>query len=731
MSSARPALRALASARGIEDGHHDQTGREWRETSDATREALLDAMGFEASNERACENALARIEADAIERVLAPVAVWRMQALSWPRVALRIPAGLGWPLRVELELVQEDGHRAETGHLCGRAEVGAHASFELPCVPPEGEHDLRVRLRGASATREVRQRWIVVPRTALTAREALGATAARGVIANLYSVRSERGFGFGDFADLGRLIAACGSNGLDFIGLNPLHALRHAGDGVSPYSPVSRLFRSWLYLDLDAVPELATDADARRLLDSPAMRQRIAVLRAADRIDSEAVRDAKRDVLRVLHRAFATQHRSRDTARGRAHAAYRTAQGTLLDDYATFAALDAWLARDPAIGHDVRRWPDGFRDPRSPEVAAFRGAHAEEIAFERWLQFETDRQFAAAARKARDAGMRIGLHSDLAIGSAPDSADVWAFPGLFVRGASVGAPPDDYSSTGQDWGFPPIDPNRLEADGARFWLALVRASMAHVGAVRIDHALSFIRLYWIPAGRSGSEGAYVRQPTELLLGILALESRRHRALVIGEDLGTVPADLPPALASFGILSSRVLLFERDGASLRPPALLSARALLTADTHDLAPLAGWLEGRDLTLRHAAGQLDDAALAAQRARRDDDRRALLARLRDEGLLPTNRDPADDTTANADEIIDAVHALLRRAPSPLVGHSLDDLAREREPINLPGLDLSQHPSWQRRMTRTLDEILPALESLGTTRGAEGETEAQAARP
>jgi 4-alpha-glucanotransferase len=240
--------------------------------------------------------------------------------------------------------------------------------------------------------------------------------------------------------------------------------------------------------------------------------------------------------------------------------------------------------------------------------------------------------------------------------------------------------------------------------------------MAHAGALRIDHALGFVRLFWIPEGRSGCDGAYVRQPTDALLGVLALESRRHRALVVGEDLGTVPPEVQPSLASYGVLSSRVLLFEREGSSLRPPALLSTRALLTVDTHDLPPLAGWLEERDLVLRHAAGQLDDTALSEQRAQRAMDRRALIARLCDEGLLCADALTEQDGMYSVEAIIDAAHALLRRAPSPLVGFALDDLAREHEPINLPGLTLAQYPAWQRRMTRALGEILPAIDRKAT---------------
>jgi 4-alpha-glucanotransferase len=419
---------------------------------------------------------------------------------------------------------------------------------------------------------------------------------------------------------------------------------------------------------------------------------------AATRLDYEAVLDAKLSVLRELHLCFSRRERERASDRGRAFAAFCRAGGQGLREFACFEALQAELAEP-----DWRRWPERFRDPRAAAVNAFAVDHPEEIDFRAWLQFELDAQLERASRAGRDAGLALGLVKDLAIGSAADSADAWANPGLFARGASLGAPPDAYSADGQNWGLPPLVPHRLRAQGYAYLRQVIRAAFRSAGALRVDHVMGLSRLFWIPAGRPGSEGAYVRQPQDELFGILALESRRARALVIGEDLGTVPPELGPELASWGILSTRVLCFERRGSRFRPSADYPSRALLLATTHDLPPLAGYLDGRDLELRRSLdGIQNDAALAAAKLERSAERKALVATLQAEGELRSGAEVVDAVTLGA-----AVHTHLARTPARLVALALDDLAGETEPLNLPGVSVGQHRSWSRRMRRTLEDI------------------------
>jgi 4-alpha-glucanotransferase len=422
---------------------------------------------------------------------------------------------------------------------------------------------------------------------------------------------------------------------------------------------------------------------------------------------------------RILHRAFGALHRGRGTPRDRAYQEYRAREGEPLLDFATFCALEESQVGSDGLHAPWPTWPASLRHPRSVAVSAFRAKHAEQVEFHAWVQFELDRQLALAAGAAREAGMELGVYQDLAIGLAPDAADPWCFPGLFAPGVSVGAPPDDYAPRGQDWGLPPLDPIRLRADRYRYYVRLLRAAFAHAGALRIDHVMGLFRLFWIPEGGPTAAGAYVRYPADDLLGILALESRRAHALVVGEDLGTVPDEIPRALESWGILSSRVLLFEREpGGAFRPAASYTPRAMVTANTHDLPTLAAFSDASDLTLRRRLGLLADGdALAVARAEQHADRVALEERLRAEGLLAAGVGEPDFSELRA-----AVDAFLCRTPAVLAGLSLDDLAGEREPVNVPGVPLEQFPSWSRRMRRSLEELAqePAV----------GETLARAAR-
>ena len=696
MSAERPKLAALAERLGIASSYWDLVGNA-RPTQDLTREALVAAMGFDGSDEVAAAGSLdelARTENSLVD----PVLVWREFESVVPSLPLRLEASSG-ALDFEVELRTEDGsvHRAE-----GRVDP-TEPRLALPVRPPAGYHELVVRVAGRGVAREGRQRFIMAPRTAYTVQERIGDARVFGLWTNLYAVRSARNWGFGDLGDLRALMRWCGSAGGAFVGVNPLHAIPSRGLAITPYSPSSRLYRNPLYLDVEAVPEWAASPAARARLGDAAFATRLEQLRAAHAIDYGAVLDAKLAVLRELFATFCAQREMAANARSAAFAAFVAREGEWLRNFASWETLAAHFAEragEPAT--EWRRWPRAYQRPKTAAVAAFRRKHAGEIEFRAWLQFELAEQLARAAETGRDAGLAIGLYQDLAVGSAADSADTWMAPAVFASDAAVGAPPDDYAPDGQNWGFPPLDPHALRADGYRFFSAVLRASFASAGALRIDHAMGLLRLFWIPAGRPGSEGTYVSYRHDELLGVLALESRRHEALVIAEDLGTVPPEFPPLLVDWGILSSSVLYFERDGGVPRPAASISARSLATLETHDLVPIAGFAAGRDLRIRRAVGQIaDDAALDAALAERAGEYGAWLARLREEGCLVAEGEP------DAVALAGAFHAFLSRTPAPLVGVSLDDLAGETEPVNVPGVPVEQHQSWSRRMLVPLESI------------------------
>jgi 4-alpha-glucanotransferase len=524
-----------------------------------------------------------------------------------------------------------------------------------------------------------------------------------GVWTQLYSLRSDGGFGVGHLGDLRRLIRWAGDRGAAFVGLNPLHDLRHRGHDVSPYSPITRLYRNPLYLDVTAVPEWRECADARRAFEAGASGEERRRLLHRDWIDYESADRLRRDVVSHLWQTFRDDHRARADERGRAFEQFVKREGRSLRDYATFRAIERKRA-DEGLSVDWRQWPASLRNRERGALEEFRMQHADDVDALMWEQFELDRQLAEVAEDARSAGLGLGLYQDLALGCDPSGFDTWAFPSHFVDGVSLGAPPDDYSRHGQDWGLPPLHPWRLGEMEFGFFRQILRASLRHAGMLRIDHVLGLRRQWWIPTGRPSGEGVYVRFPASALLSIIAEESRRAEAVVVGEDLGTVPRGFQSLLARYGAFSCRVLLFEREaGGRFRRASSYSPRALSTAHTHDQPPLAGWWSERDLDLRSDLGVLEGEELEEARRERHHSRDALIKRLRRSGSL--------GAAASVDDPVErcaAIHRFLSSTPSALVGLSLDDLAGEREPVNIPGLPTSVYPAWQRRMSRTLDDLL-----------------------
>lgn len=699
--TARSPLRALADRVGILPDYLDISGKTQR-TSDDARVALLAAMGYDASSAAAAARALTDLEGQAADRLLEPVNVLPFRAQAELRLRLRVPPRLrGQKADYQVTLREEGGAEHRVSGTFRFPSRRQEVTLPIPGPPGLGYHVVELELKASGGELTAEQSVIVCPGACVTTTEKFRDRRLFGIWTHLYQLRSADDWGVGDLSDLGRLVEWSRSIGAAFVGLNPLHALRNSGNHVSPYSPVSRLFYNTAYLDVSAVPEFESCDAARALVESPEQRSTLARLRSCQFADYDAVMALKRRVLALLHRAFVQRQQRSDGERHRAYTSFCAQQGAALEDFATFIVLRQHLGAEGKT--DWRTWPADYRAPPLSAVVEFRREHREEVDLQRWIQFELDRQLAAAAASA--ATLPIGLYGDLAIGSAADGSDAWAFPGLFLSGAHVGSPPDDYSIVGQDWGLPPVDPGRLRADRYRYWILLLRSALRHMGALRIDHVMGLFRQYWVPAGRPATEGAYVRYPAKDLLGILALESHRHRSLIIGEDLGTVPPALPSILARWGILSSRVLYFQKDRrGAFRPARTYSRRALVTANTHDHPPLAGYWAGRDIELRRQVGELaTEEQVAAAEVERARERAALLSRLAAERCLEAARAPD-----SYPELCAAVHAFLSRTPAPLVGVRLDDLTGETDPVNLPGIGMDRHQNWSRRLDHSLEELV-----------------------
>lgn len=688
-------LDRLAAYVGILPSYVD-VGGATRKASPETKRALLCAMGLEASSEDAARARLEELQDQDLREPLDPVVVHRHGEQN--RLMVRAPRRQG-AVRWRVDI------RSERGRVASREGLYDDAGPLEISTPNfgEGYYDVRLTMTTRRAETQSRQQLIVVPERCVTPRDLLGERKAFGVFANLYSIRGDKNWGVGDVGDLETLGVWLGNAGGAFVGLNPLHALLNRGGDVSPYGPVTRLWRNPVYLEVDRVPEMLDSPEVASRIRSAELSSAIAALRESPRVEYEQAWAMKAMALDALHASFLARRSQNATGtRVSEYNEFVTQGGKWLEDYAL------WMAIAESRGEwNWRLWPEELQRRDSEAVRRFAVDHARRVDFHRWTQFELDRQLGEVASSCRRAGMEIGLYQDLAVGSSGTGSDSWALRGLFRDKATIGAPPDPYSDFGQNWGLPPIDPRALQRDRYRYFIRLLRAGFRHAGALRMDHVMGLFRLFWIPEGASGRDGAYVRYPSEDLLGILALESQRHQALVVGEDLGVVPEEVPPAMRKWGVLSSKVVYFEREhGGGFKPQAEYPELSLASVNTHDMPTIAGFWSGRDVELRASLGLVDAKGTDDGAAQREREKTKLIERLRDDGALGLHEHPAFDASG-VPVVKRALHEFLCASPVGLVAMSLDDLGGEVEPINVPGVGVDKYPCWSRKMHRTIPEI------------------------
>lgn len=558
---------------------------------------------------------------------------------------------------------------AKTGHARVTLEDGgvldliaADGSLTFSLDPP-GYHTLDLDDRLLTLA--------VCPPRCLTPRDLLGRP-AWGLGVQLYALRESGPFG--DFANLAAFARAAGAAGADALAISPTNALFPAApERCSPYSPSSRDHLNILYGDpslIGAAPCALTDAP---LIDWP------------------AGASAKMARLNAAYHVFAGDPRLE---------AFIAAGGEALHRHALFEALDERFA--PTLGAGSwRRWPASFRSPRTAEIEAEALGLGDRVGFFLFAQWLADLGLEKSQAAAKAAGMGLGLIADLAVGLDPGGSHAWSRPQDLMMGLTLGAPPDAFQAAGQGWGITSFSPDALIASGYAPFLKTLRAALRHAGGVRIDHALGLGRLWVVPDGASPDQGAYLRYPLGDLLGLIALESRRAGAVVIGEDLGVVPPGLRAGLAERGLLGMRVLPFERDAkGAFKPPASWDALAVAMTSTHDLSPTAGWWKGRDIDWRTRLGAAGDRK--AEAAAREADRRALWDIASAAGVTAEPPPPADAPEA----AVDAALALVAQTPCELVLAPIEDLVGLDEAPNLPGV-VDVHPNWRRR----LPECGPAL--------------------
>lgn len=547
----------------------------------------------------------------------------------------------------------------------------------LPALPP-GYHQITL----SSMTQQLSATLISAPDTAYQPGWLTQDNKLAGVSVQVYSLNSTSNWGMGDFSDLQDIVVKLASSGVDFVVLNPLHLLDSADpEHCSPYSPMDRRFLNPLYIDPKQVEDYFDNEDLVAYINQePAVRQ-LEALRHKQHVDYTAVRKLKIDVLHRMYQHFR-----------RAHLASGSPRAQAFNEFVDRRGEEGKIFANYQVEHN-----------------RFRVASADDPMFHLYLQWLAEIQLETCQQLALVNGMAVGLVRDLAVASKSDSAEVKLHSNLFCRAASIGAPPDPLAPQGQNWGLPPMKPTELIRSGYSHFIDLLRSNMSHCGALRIDHIMALMRLWWCPGSGDSSQGAYVHYPVNELFAILRLESARNQCVVIGEDLGVVPPQVRELMASSGVLSNALFYFEKyDAIRFKRPEDFSQKCLAMIANHDVPTLSAWWNKTDIQLRNAIGLIgSEEELNALIHDRESDLIQTLHWLESSGLKPESwwhfniHEPFD---------VDLCRAIFQncgRARSQMVSIQLEDLCLTDLPVNIPGTS-DQYPNWRRKIPMNVDELL-----------------------
>lgn len=591
----------------------------------------------------------------------------------------------------------------ETGEHQYHGNIQGEATLELPANLPLGYHCLTL----TQQDRHCRCRIIVAPARCYEPAAIREGEKLWGACVQLYTLRSEDNWGIGDFGDLKQMLGEMIQRGGSFIGLNPVHALYPATpESASPYSPSSRNWLNVMYIDVEAVEDFRQCPEAQAWRHSPETLKALASVRETPWVDYSAVAELKIAALNMARQRFV-----RRSAEDRQVIAFRhfvRERGEGLYWQAAYDALHAYLMQKDRANWGWPVWPKGYRDAHHPDVVEFCQHHATEVEFWLWLQWLAHCQFAECWQVCEAAQMPIGLYRDLAVGVAEGGSETWSDRELYCMQASVGAPPDILGPLGQNWGLPPVNPHVMVDRAYEPFIALLRANMENCGALRIDHVMSLLRLWWIPYGETADKGAYVSYPVDDLLAILALESQRHRCMVIGEDLGTVPVEIVSKLRDSGVYSYKVLYFEQvsEGQHLAPQRW-PTQAMAVATTHDLPTLRGWWDSGDLTLGKMLGLYPDGEILSELyTDRERAKQGLLNALHQYNCVPERVGIHASRMPMTPALNQGMQRFIADTPSSLLGLQPEDWLDMSQPVNVPGTN-NQYPNWRRKLSVTLEAM------------------------
>ncbi|MEZ8194172.1 4-alpha-glucanotransferase [Vibrio cortegadensis] len=697
-------LKQVAEMANLADSYVSAWGDE-AAVSDETILSLLAALGYDTTND---QTLLKSAEKKHKKDVIDPVLVLRDGEPVEVALNLGVSAReseFSWRLETEQGEVLE-GYLQSQVVRDERAE-GGPLVFALPSDLAWGYHKLIIN-RKRRKTPYV-MTLIITPKSCFKQTAIENGKKMWGPSVQLYTLRTQHNWGIGDFGDLKQLVSDIASRGGDFVGLNPIHSLFPANpEGASPYSPSSRRWLNILYIDVSSVPEFALSAEAQQQVGSADFQQRLQKARESHWVNYTEVAALKMSVLPLLFNEFKTRHLDKNTERAMAFLDFIELGGESLIHQAAFDALHAELH---AENSDMWGWPvfpEKYRRFENSAVQKFIADNQDKVQLYMYLQWLADAQINEAQALAEEKGMAVGLYRDLAVGVADSGSETWADNGNLVMDASIGAPPDILGPLGQNWGLPPLNPQVLEETSYDAYIQLLRANMKHCGALRIDHVLGLLRLWWIPKGEDATKGAYMYYSVQDMLAILALESHRYQCSVIGEDLGTVPDEIVDILADAGVHSYKVFFFEtaEDGGFISPEHYAS-QSMSALCTHDMPTLRGFWHCDDLKTGREIGLYpDEAQLETLFGDRLECKQGILDSVAWHGFLPEGVGRDASQVPMDSYLSEALQVHVAAGSSTLLSVQLEDWLEMDKPVNIPGT-VNEYPNWRRKLTMNLDEV------------------------
>ncbi|WP_297818641.1 4-alpha-glucanotransferase [uncultured Paraglaciecola sp.] len=704
-------LEQLVEYRGIESHYNDAWGRPTN-IATATKTKLLSAMGYQVDEPNSLLKQVQENSHNAWLSVLNPVQV------------LRVAENLQIVVRLPIELVTDEyiAHiNTELGEIiehrfvpidCQLVNV-AHIEdmefqeylIDIPITLPLGYHSLSLVIDDDELGS---MRLIIAPSSCYKPEALLQGQKVWGISVQLYCLRSDNNWGVGDFSDLSFLVEKLAKQGAQFVGLNPIHALYPANpNACSPYGPSSRRWLNFIYIDVTALDGYQ-QASTQAVVNDIDFQQKLQKARSTDLVDYELVTELK---LNALEKVFAhqnSQYLSKNTKLNKIFKAFVVEGGESLKTLAIYDALQESLVaqQKPSSGWPV--FPKELSDFYNPAVKTFSKKNAKRVKFFLWLQWQAALQLEQANQVAEQNKMSIGLYRDLAVGVSEGSAEIWGNKELYCTKASIGAPSDILGPLGQNWGLPPMDPEKLYEQQYQPIIELFDANMRATGALRIDHVMALLRLWWVAKGDDAKEGGYVYYPVDDLLAILALESHRHQSLVIGEDLGTVPDEIRTKLAENGVYSYRVFFFEQaDDGGFFSPAHYPEQSMSTLTTHDMPTLTGYWHCDDLALGKKLGLYPtDEILSTLYTSRHENKQSILDTLHGHHSVNDEVGRNGHNVAMSKALNFGMQLHMAAGSSALLSLQLEDWLEMDKPVNIPGT-FNEYPNWRRKLSRNLQDI------------------------